>query len=139
MANLVYTKFKVQNADGAFNLGSDTLKLMLLNSGYTPNQDTDQFYSDISGSEITGTGYTAGGKALTTVVVNEDDTNHRMKLTADNVAWATASFTARYAVLYDSTVANRLIALYDFGSNQTVTGGTFTVAWDATNGVLTLT
>src|SRR5579872_5252486 len=64
MATSVYSKFKQQCAQGAHNLASDTLKMMLLTSSYTPALDTDAQYSDISANEVTGTGYTAGGATL---------------------------------------------------------------------------
>jgi len=48
---------------GAINYTSDSIKMALL-TGYTPNVDTDQHWSDVSAKEIAGTGYTAGGAAL---------------------------------------------------------------------------
>jgi hypothetical protein len=57
-----------------------------------------------------------------------------MVLSGSNVSWTTATITARYAVLYDSTPASDatrpLIALIDFGADQTSTAGTFLVQWD---------
>lgn len=141
MANFVYTKAKVDFAKAAINLATDTLKFALLTSSYTPNQDTDDVWATISGNEVSGTGYTAGGVTLASQAVAADNANHRMKFTAANPSWTSATITARYGVIYDpsATTANRLIALYDFGSNQTSTAGTFTVTFDATNGALTLT
>lgn len=138
MANFVYTNFKYLVSKKTFDLSADTLKVALFTSSYTPNQDTDTVYSGISANEVSGTGYTAGGATLASVTVAADNSNHRMKLTAANPSWTTATITARYAVLYHSTSGD-LIALFDFGSNFTSTAGTFTVTWDGTNGVLTLT
>lgn len=137
MANFVYTKAKVKFAKAVMNLLTDTLKLALMTSSYSPNQDSDDTFSGISGNEVTGTGYTAGGQALTTVAVAADNPNHRMKMTADNVVWSGSTITFRYAVLYD-TVGGDLIALYDPGTTVSDTAGTLTVTWDATNGVLDL-
>jgi hypothetical protein len=50
------------------DIDSDTLKVMLTTSAYTPDQDTHDYKNDVT-NEITGTGYTAGGAALTTVTV----------------------------------------------------------------------
>jgi hypothetical protein len=61
------------------NLTSDTLKMALLGSGYTPNLTTNIHWSDISTNEITGTGYIAGGVTLTSPTLT---------LTAAN-SWAT--------------------------------------------------
>jgi hypothetical protein len=52
---------------GHIDLLSDTLMMALLGSGYTPDLTSDTHWSDISSNEITGTGYTAGGVALTSV------------------------------------------------------------------------
>lgn len=68
--------------------------------------------------------------------------SHEIPLIASNAVWTTASFTCRYAVIYRSTgtaATSPLLGYVDFGSNETVASGTFTIAWDATNGVLALT
>lgn len=63
-----YTHFKLSLGLAAFNLNnSDTLKIGLLTSAYSPNQDTDTVWSDISTNEVVGTGYTPGGQTLTSV------------------------------------------------------------------------
>ncbi len=73
---------------GSIALTTDTLKMGLLGSGYTPNLTADNHWSDISAHEISGTGYTAGGVALTSVTLT---------LTAANswsVSWAaTTAYT----------------------------------------------
>ena len=51
----------------------------------------------------------------------------------DNVSYSSASFTAAFAAIYNSTtvdgVANRLVVVLDFGGNKTATNGTFTVTF----------
>lgn len=140
--NNVYTIFKYEQGLKNLNLSSDTLKIALFTSTYTPNQDTDVTYSSLSGEVITGSGYTAGGVALAGVTWAQDNANHRGKLTATNPSWTvTAAITFQTVVLYDSTVAtNNLICYWNFGANQqTGSSGTFTLQFDATNGVLDLT
>lgn len=48
------------------NFLSDTIKGMLLTSGYTVDQDTHDYLDDVAAgsNEVSGTGYTAGGQAL---------------------------------------------------------------------------
>ena len=50
-----------------------------------------------------------------------------------NVSYSSASFTAAFAAIYNSTtvdgVANRLVVVLDFGGNKTATNGTFTVTF----------
>lgn len=113
---------------------TDTIKVMLSTSAYTPNQDTHQFKSDVT-NEITGTGYTAGGVTLGTKSVTYDTATNEARLIAANAQWTTATFTARYAVVYKDTgtgSTSPVICYIDFGSDQSVSAGTFTIAWDAT-------
>lgn len=55
--------------------GGHTIKMALLASGYTPNLATHVHFSDVSASEITGTGYTAGGTTLGTLTNTETTAN----------------------------------------------------------------
>jgi hypothetical protein len=105
---------------------------------YAPNQDTHTFFSDTT-NEITGTGYTAGGVALSGKSVSYDTTTNETRLLASNAQWTGATFTAAFAVVYVDTAGasttDPLLGWVDFGGNETVTSGTFTIQWDAT-GVL---
>ena len=143
MANFTFTGWKGNTGSatsGAPALATDSLKVMLLTSAYSPDQDAQVIYADISANELAGTnGYTTGGAALSGVAWSKDAANHRYKLTASNTTWANSSFTMRYAVLYDNSTSGKyLISLYDPGQQLTTTSGTFAINWDATNGVLDL-
>ena len=52
MANFIYGKAKQSLLNGEFNISSDSLKVLLVTDSYVPNQNTDQFVSNISGSYI---------------------------------------------------------------------------------------
>lgn len=129
----------------AFNkeidLDSDTIKVMLVGSWYTPSQDTHRYKSSVT-NEITGTGYTAGGATLGSPSVTYTAGTNTLAFDGADVSWTTATFTARYAVIYDSTPATDatrpLLAYVDFGEDLTVTAATFTIAWAAA-GILTIT
>lgn len=140
MADVVYNSFKKYVIDGTIDLNTDTFKVMLVTSSYTPNKDTHDFRDDIT-NEVSGTGYTAGGAALANPTVTQDDTNDLAKWDADDVSWATATITARAAVIYKSrggaASADELICYKDFGSDKTSTADTFTIQWHA-DGILTL-
>lgn len=137
MADMIFNSFKEGIADGTFDLDGDTLKIALFTSSYTPDA-TDIVFADLS-SEVSGTGYTAGGATLASPTWNRS--GGTATLDAADPQWTTASFTARYAVVYKSGTANALvnplICLLDFGSDKTVTSGTFTVSFNA-SGILTL-
>lgn len=132
-----YGAFLLNLGKAKFDFTSDTVKCMLTTSSYTPNVDTHDFKDDIT-NEITGTGYSAGGVALTTLSWTYDSTNNLVKLNADPTTWTTATFTCRYAVLYNSTpgtdATRPLIGYVDFGADQSPSGVDFTVTWSA-NGI----
>jgi hypothetical protein len=129
-----YGLFFSSLASKSINLTSDTIKLMLCSSAYTPNQDTHQYKSDVS-NEITGTGYTAGGATVASMAVSYDAGTNVLSFDANDVVWAAASITARYGVLYDaspgSDATRPLIGWIDFGGDVTSTGADFTIAWNA--------
>lgn len=120
---------------------SDTIKVALLSSSYTPNQDTDDYWNDISAYEVTGTGYTAGGATLANKSVSYTSGTNVTKFDADDVSWTSSTITARYAVVYVATgtaSTSVLIGYVDFGSNQSSSSGTFSIVWDAA-GIFTTT
>lgn len=120
---------------------SDDIKVMLLSSSYTPNQDTHDYLDDVSTYQVTGTGYTAGGASLTSKTVTYDAANNVLVLDAADVTWASSTITARYAVVYDNTPATAatkpLITYVDLVSDQASNNGNFTIEWDA-SGILRL-
>ena len=90
-------------------------------------------------NEISSTGgYTAGGNTLTPIVPATDD--QVAYISFQNTTWSPASFTARGALIYNSTT-NAAVAVLDFGSDKTATN-TFTVTFptaNATNAIIRLT
>jgi len=132
MASLIYNKAIDALVRAGINFASDTFKVMLVTSSYTPNKDTHEDRADVT-NEVTGTGYTAGGVA-TTPTITLDTTNDRVDITFSNVSWASATITARAAVIYKSTgtAANdTLIAYVDFGSDVSSTNAAFAVTFSS--------
>jgi hypothetical protein len=74
--------------------------------------------------EVVGTGYTAGGKTLTGVTVSQSGTTAYLDFA--DVTWDPANFTARGALIYNTSLGNLAVAVLDFGSDKTTTT-TFTV------------
>lgn len=117
---------------------TDTIRVALTTVTYVPNQDTDEFFTTPVTNEISGTGYTARGAALAGKTLTYDSPTHGTRLNATNTSWTASSFTARIAVVYKDTTVNGtslLLGYVNFGADQTVASGTFTIQWDAT-GVL---
>jgi len=136
-----YGKFWLSLANKEIDLDSDTLKVMLCTVSYVPDQDAHRYKSDVT-NEITGTGYTAGGATLSSVVSAYTGASNLWSLDAADAQWTGATFTARVAVLYDATPASDstrpLIGYILFDADIPVTSSTFTVAWDAA-GIATVT
>lgn len=115
------TSFKGELPLAIHNLTVDTLKMAL----YTANADLNQattIYS--STAETSGTGYVAGGATITNVTVSTLGTS--VYISFDDVVWASADFTARCALIYNASKANRSIAVLDFGADKAATNS-FTV------------
>ncbi len=138
MANCIYAAFKEGLGNGAFALGSDTLKCALLTGSHTPNA-AHAVFADVAGHEASGTGYVSGGATLAGVSWGVSGAS--AALDAADPSWPMATVTARYAVVYAAkTVGGRvnpLICLLDFSADKGVSGGTFTVVFDAA-GILVL-
>ena len=140
MANVVYNNFKKNIMNGSIDLDTDTIKVALVTSSYTPDQDADEFFDDVT-NEVSGTGYTAGGATLASAAVTEDTTNDLGKFDAADVTWSSSTITARGAVIYKSTgtaSTSPLIAYIDFGADKSSSAGDFTIQWSS-SGILTLT
>ena len=102
-------------------LATGTLKMAL----YTADADLGAgtlVYS--TANEVVGAGYTAGGNVLTNVTVLASGTTAYLDF--DNVVWTPANFTARGALIYNTTLGNLAVAVLDFGADKTTTT-TFTV------------
>lgn len=135
-----FNKFNafVENlAEKVFDLGSDTLKVMLTNTAPVATNSVKADLTEIAA----GNGYTAGGTAAT--ISSSAQTSGTYKLVLADVVF-TASGGAfgpfRYAVLYDDTASSdQLIGYWDYGASITVySGESFTTDFNASSGVLTL-
>lgn len=135
-----FNAFAAFLANGAVNLSSDTVKVLLTN---TIPVATNSIYSDISGNELgSGNGYTTGGATATLVSSTQSSGTYKYVASLANPTW-TATGTMgpfRYAVMYDSSATTKaLIGWWDYGSALTLAStNTFTVTLDGTNGVFQL-
>jgi hypothetical protein len=140
MADVIFNSFKRDIMNGSIDLDTDTIKVMLVTSSYTPDQDTHTKRSDIT-NEVSGTGYSAGGASLANKAVSADNTDNEGVFDADDVTWSSSTITARGAVLYKArggaSSADELIAYIDFGSDKSSSNGNFTLQW-AAEGILNL-
>jgi len=124
------TVFKTNLLSGLenFAVGTPYTYKIALYTGNANLNDTTATYT--TANEISGSGYTAGGKPLTITQVPIGDTNSNTAyINFSNVIWNPASFTTRCALIYNSTTG-AAVAVLDFGSDKTNTAaGTFTVTF----------
>jgi hypothetical protein len=130
MASLIYNSAIDDMARGAIDWDTDSFKVMLVTSTYSPDKDTHLKRSAVT-NEVTGTGYTAGG-VTTACTVTKDTANDKVTIVFAAASWASSTITARGAVYYKSrgglSSADELVAYNDFGSNITTSNGTFSLA-----------
>ena len=120
------TSFKSEILDEQHDLVADTLKIALYTSSASLGAGTTAFTTS---NEITGTGYSSGGVELTNRTVSTTGTTAFFD--ADDPTWTSASFTARGALIYNSTNSNKAIAVLNFGGDFTVSSGTFRIVFPA--------
>lgn len=139
----VFNRFKNAVFNGEADLVSDTIKLALM-ATYTPDVDNHDFWSDISSGEAAGTGYNAGGQALSGKTNIQDNTNDLSKYDATDVTWSSVLLTTPAngipvaAILYDDTHASDLLICgWELGVTGT-NGGDYTIEF-GTNGILRAT
>lgn len=141
MPSKLYGNFLLKALNKEVDFDTDTIKVALLSSSYTPDQDAHDYLNDVSTYEVSGTGYTAGGNTLGSKTATYDSANNVVVLDAADTTWSSSTITARYAVVYGSTgtaSTSPLIGYVDFGSDQSSTNGNFTITWDST-GIVRIT
>ena len=118
--------FRSDIVQGDQDLSANTLKMALYDGFATMGPTTTVYTTD---NEVVGTGYTAGGNTITGVTINTDANTNTVYIDFDNVSWPGASFTARGALIYNSTQSNKSVAVLDFGSDKlfTATNNTITM------------
>jgi hypothetical protein len=118
------TIFKQNLLNGLENFTSGTYKIALYTSLANLDNTTTTYTTS---NEISGTGYTAGGKTLTNIPPASDTNNNSAYISFNNVTWTSASFTARGALIYNGTT-NAAVCVLDFGSDK-IASGNFTVTF----------
>ena len=126
MANTVCTSFKSELLSGVhdFSTAGDKFKLSLYTSSSTINNASTTVYT--TSDEVADSGsYAAGGGSLANQAVSTDGTTALVDFEA--LSFTSATITARYALIYNSTDSNKAVCVLDFGTDQTSTSGTFTI------------
>lgn len=131
------TSFKVELLTGTHNFTAstgDAFKLALYTSSATLDASTTAYTTS---NEVTGTGYTAGGGALTNVTPTSSGTTAFTDFA--DLTFSTATITARGCLIYNSTDSDKAVAVLDFGGDKTSTAGDFTIVFptaDASSAII---
>lgn len=115
------TSFKAELYEGIHNLLTDTLRIALYTANANLNEATTVYSTT---DEVVGTGYVAGGVVLTGVTISSS--GYTAYVNFNNVSFG-ASVTARCALIYNASKADRAIAVLDFGSDKTSASFTITM------------
>ena len=140
MADTIYNRFFYNLMVGAVDIdtGGDTVKCALLNNTHSIDKD-DDVWSDVSAEEVSGTGYTTGGKTLT-ISTHPTSGGTTAYLDFSDVTWTSASITAAGALIYkDDGATYPAIAVLSFGGDKTSSAGDFTIQFptaDASNAII---
>ena len=141
ITSAICNSFKVEILKGVHNFtasSGDTFNIALYTSSATLNKSTTAYSSSNEISNTSGSAYSAKGKALTSVTpVLSTDT---AVCDFADISWTSASFTANGCLIFnDSATGDPSCVIIDFGSDKTVTSGTFTIQFptaDASDAIL---
>jgi O-acetylhomoserine/O-acetylserine sulfhydrylase-like pyridoxal-dependent enzyme len=126
IAQAMCTSFKAEILDEQHDLVADTIKIALYTSSASLGAGTTAYSTT---NEITGSGYTAGGVALSSKTVDTSGTTAYFD--SADPSWTSATFTANGALIYNDTNSDKAIAVLAFGGDFTVAGGTFQIVFPA--------
>jgi hypothetical protein len=142
--NFMCTSFKGQLLEGVHDFrssGGDNFYIALYTNSASFTAATTAYTTSNEITNTSGTAYVAGGGLLSNVTPTTSGTTAFTDF-ADET-WSSASFTARGAMIYNSTpthtYTNPSVVILDFGSDKTASNGDFTVVFptaDATNAII---
>lgn len=142
MATVIYNNAKELLLNGGLDLDTDTIKVSLHTTSYSPNADSDDFWDDATNEVSSSGSYTAGiagGITLASKAVTQDNTDDEGVFDAADITVTSFTGTFRWIVLRKDTgtaSTSPLICAIDTTST-TVTGGTLTITWSS-EGILNL-
>jgi len=143
IAQTATTSFKIELLQAVHSFGPtspDTYKIALYTALSTIGPGTTVYTTT---AEVVGTGYTAGGNTLVISTSPTSGNNNLGVPTAfisfANSSWPASTFTARGALIYNSTEGNKSVAVLDFGADKTVNNDTLQIIFptaDATSAIV---
>lgn len=133
------TSFKVELLKAEHDFDTATFKIALYSNAASLGADTTAYSTSNEITNTSGSAYTAGGKNLTVTATFPKSTGTAAIVDFGNVTWANATFTARGALIYNSSASNKAVAVLDFGSDRVANNSSFEVQFptaDATSAII---
>ncbi len=121
------TSFKVELLEGIHNFsaaGGDTFKLALYTASANLGAETTAY---TTAGEVTGTNYVAGGEVLTNVQPTSSGTTAFVSF--DPLTFSNVTLTARGALIYNASKANRAVCVLNFGIDVTKTAANLVIVF----------
>lgn len=140
ITSAICTSFKQQILVGTHDFTAttgDTFKLALYTSSATLGAATTAYSASNEITNDAGSAYVAGGQDLTSTTPVLDSSTAVCDF--NDISWTSASFTANGCLIYNSSKSNKAVCAIAFGSDKTVTTGTFTIQFptaDASNAIV---
>jgi len=125
------TSFKAELLSGTHVIassGGDVFKMALYTNAATMDSTTTTYSSTNEVSSVS-TNYTTGGVTLTNVDPTTGGTAGFTQF--GNVTFTAVSLTTRGALIYNTSKANRVVCVLDFGADKTATAGDFVITMPA--------
>ena len=127
ITSAIATSFKQELLVGTHNFtasSGNSFKLALYTSSATLGAATTAY---VTTGQASGTNYTAGGSALTSVTPTTSGTTAVCDFA--DLTFGTATVTARGCLIYNATQSDTAVCAIDFGGDKTSTAGDFTVVF----------
>ena len=140
ITSAICNSFKQELLVGTHNFtasSGNSFKIALYTSSATLNKSTTAYSTTNEISNTSGSAYSAGGAALTSVTPTLDSSTAVCDFA--DVSFTSATFTANGALIYNSSQSDKAVAVIAFGGDKTVTSGTFTIQFptaDASNAII---
>ena len=128
----VCNSFKSEVLQEGHQVKTDTLKIALFTSVASLSAGTAAYST--SNEVVSSGGYAPGGGTLTGVTISLGATSAgggSAIIDFADISFTSTTFSARGALIYNSSNSDKAIAVLDFGSDKTSTNGTFTISFPA--------
>ena len=122
--------YKYQRDSGNIDFSADVFKIILMDSGYTFDQDTDDTLADITVDQLaTEHGYTQDSETLANVTITRDNAGNKSTVSWDDPSWTASGGSigaTNGALIYDDTTGDDTVVGYidfDYGGGLTIPAG----------------